>query len=166
MCAETISCPKCGASVDFPIGQEKTTCAYCHSIITKPIAGVSSLQRIQEAQIYVRRGWNSILSGRQALSFFNKAIELDPDNVKAWSGKGVALLYSIGVIRARQISEIPPEHMKEAEEALKCLQKACEIGGELNFDLAECDTLTWRQALALRLGKWNEIYEGRYKSGY
>jgi hypothetical protein len=168
--AEIISCPKCGAQIDFQPGLDKTSCVYCKSIVTKPVARVTSLQRMQEAEAYVKRGRNS--SEKQSLKFFNMAIELDPDNAQAWIGKGCALLGIIGVMRVdvfsnrRSISEIPKENQNEAEEALRCIVKAIEISGELSRDILEGDTLTIRQELALRLGKWDDIYKGNYKSGF
>jgi len=173
MSAEIVTCPKCGAPIDFPSGNDKTTCFYCKSIVTKSVARGSTLQRIQETKEYVERGWNSILSSQQSLKFFNMAIELDPDNGKAWVGKGNALLGSIGALRMDfftgkfTVGEVSEDHRNVAEEALRCVQKGIEVSGELSSDILEGNALDIRYKLALRLGKWEDIFKkGLYKSGY
>lgn len=150
-----MNCPKCGAPIDFPTGQEKTVCPYCGSIVTRPVLEVSGYNRIQEAMVYAKRGYQNLITNRkQALRFFNKAIELDPDNLHAWKGKATVLLFDV------RVGKVPPDKVRETEEeALRLLQKACELG-------MDGEALTLRKQLAEKLGKWKEIDEGTYESGY
>jgi len=170
MCALAINCPKCGAPITFPVDGDETICGYCgNSVIIPREKGKSNLEKIQEAEVYVQRGWdaNYLVHPKQALRFFSKAVELDPENLEAWTGKGIAILYKIGmgykVSRVAlfgddvsQVIEFPKEHMKEAEEALRCFHRACKLG--IN-EVA----LKWRKQLALALGKWHELCDGSFE---
>ncbi len=88
-------CQNCGASVNLTAGKTETTCQYCDSIVT-----------LQQAEATFAEVRNSKVGGTlliaqtsqeggnfdEAIAYYNKIIEQQPDNAEAWLNKGSCMV--------------------------------------------------------------------------
>jgi hypothetical protein len=93
------TCPKCGASVNFPLGKYQMKCAYCGNTITKPDAQ-PTYDKMQVANALFERGMSYLFTQpKQTARLLSQSVELDPTVAAAWFYRAVGILGSIGVVR-------------------------------------------------------------------
>ncbi|WP_449448086.1 tetratricopeptide repeat protein [Thermomonas brevis] len=86
-------CPQCGGNLQVPDDRDVVACMYCRTdvIVRQAIhlipGNTKNLLELAEA---ARNAGNT----EEAISYYNRVLENDPKNSKAWFGKGVAAGWS------------------------------------------------------------------------
>lgn len=89
-------CSSCGAAVNLTAGQTEAKCQYCESVVTLQQAKVQFKERSEgNTGGLFRLAEAALASGdyKEALGYYNKAIEKDESSSEAWFGR--ALCYSV-----------------------------------------------------------------------
>lgn len=111
-------CPNCGASVRKPGEDARIQCDYCKSEITLQEA-VDELSRIRSSTIggalLIAETAQEGGGYEEALNFYNKVIEQDPNHSDAWLNKGICM------IRTSKIGDI------KFAEAIGCWKIAIKV---------------------------------------
>ena len=110
-------CPSCGAVVSFATGQTEVRCRYCDSLAT------SERAEAQFSQVKNSKFGGTLLiaetaqeggSYEEALNYFNKVIEQQPDFADAWLNKGIC------TVRMSKIGDLKiPEAISSWKAAMK-----------------------------------------------
>jgi DNA-directed RNA polymerase subunit RPC12/RpoP len=117
-------CPSCGAGVDIPDGRDTFHCMYCGGMIvvkrptTTTTAGTTTAAASPEVKNLIGLAEMAEVSknNAEAHKYWNRVLEYEPSNVRAWIGKGIAAgcQSSIAVPRT--------------DETLNCIRKAIALG--------------------------------------
>ena len=84
-----LTCPNCGGQLMISEKQEKAICSYCGNpfLISKntnlPYGNVENFLKLAKAA-------QELSKFDEASSYYDKALELDPDNYLAWYGKAIS----------------------------------------------------------------------------
>lgn len=95
-------CPQCSGTLQIPPERDFVKCEYCGTdiMIREPVRPAHYVQLGQPAQTAPANGAHlkrlaeaAIAAGNyeEACDYFNRALEIDPDDVEAWLGKADAL---------------------------------------------------------------------------
>jgi tetratricopeptide (TPR) repeat protein len=87
---EAAKCPECGADIQVPTDRDVAKCMYCgKDIVVKQATADGDAQRVAN--------WMQLAEAAaedenhdEAYTYFTKVLEVEPDNFKAWLGKGLA----------------------------------------------------------------------------
>ncbi len=110
-------CPSCGAAVNLTAGQTETKCQYCDTTVTVQQA------EAQFEEVKTSRVGGTLLiaqtaqeggSYSEALNYYNKVIEQQPDFAEAWLNKGICM------VRTSKIGDLRiPEAISSWKAAIK-----------------------------------------------
>jgi len=110
-------CTSCGAAVNLAAGQEEINCTYCGTLVTRPQA------EAQFAEVKNSKFGGTLLiaetaqeggSYEEALNYYNKVIEQQPDFADAWLNKGIC------TVRTSKIGDVKiPEAISSWKAAIK-----------------------------------------------
>jgi tetratricopeptide (TPR) repeat protein len=110
-------CPSCGAAVNLAAGQDEINCTYCGTLVKRPEA------EAQFAEVKNSKFGGTLLiaetaqeggSYTEALNYYNKVIEQQPDFADAWLNKGICM------VRTSKIGDLRiPEAISSWKAAIK-----------------------------------------------
>ncbi len=110
-------CPSCGAAVNLTAGQDEINCTYCGTLVKRPEA------EAQFAEVKNSKFGGTLLiaetaqeggSYAEALTYYNKVIEQQPDFAGAWLNKGIC------TVRTSKIGDLKiPEAISSWRAAIK-----------------------------------------------
>ncbi len=114
-------CPSCGAAVNLAAGQDEINCTYCGTLVKRPEA------EAQFAEVKNSKFGGTLLiaetaqeggSYTEALNYYNKVIEQQPDFADAWLNKGIC------TVRTSKIGDLKiPEAISSWKAAIKFAKK-------------------------------------------
>lgn len=90
---EATICPQCGGSLQVPAERDVVKCSHCGvEIVVRQAVGLlrENLDNLLQLAESARAAGNNT----EAIAYFNRVLERDPDNAKAWFGKGACTGWS------------------------------------------------------------------------
>lgn len=115
-----VKCPSCGGQLNISSNLETIYCNYCGNKFMVPKSPKDS----PDINNYMSLAKTAEDSGdhEDAISYFNKVLEIDPDNIDAWIGKGYSIFFNSSLASPKLIEmvkyfkkgyEVAPQDKKE-----------------------------------------------------
>ena len=96
MAYTTVNCPSCNGEVKLNDSLEKGFCLYCGSPLViqsaKPSGGATDESLVKRGYMEIENGRTGAFDLGNAISLFDEALKINPDNYQAWLGKFDAYL--------------------------------------------------------------------------
>src|ERR1035437_4012314 len=110
-------CPSCGAAVNLTAGQDEINCTYCGTLVKRPEAE-AQFNEVKNSKfggtLLIAETAQEGGSYAEALSYYNKVIEQQPDFADAWLNKGICM------VRTSKIGDLKiPEAISSWKAAIK-----------------------------------------------
>lgn len=94
-------CTSCGAPVNLAAGRDEINCSYCGTLVKRP-AAEAQFNEIMQSKVggAFMLADSALQSGRykEALNYYNKAIEADPTSGEAWFRRAICIVRPDGQI--------------------------------------------------------------------
>ena len=87
-----INCPSCGGELNITKGVDDIFCNYCGTKFALP----KNIQQSPKIQNYLQlaKAADEASNQQESINYYNKVLELDPDNFQAWIGKGFSTFFT------------------------------------------------------------------------
>lgn len=131
---QAAKCPECGAEIQVPSDRSTIKCMYCGKDILVPQAIAAAGSPPVENLIQLAQAAEEAGNHEEAFSYWNRVLEVDPENLEAWIGKALSAGWQSNLLGDR------------LGEMVSGIERGLQLAGDFGRDLAEA---TADQALAV-----------------